>query len=64
MITLKTKSEIVKKVESELNIKIDEYFNESGNDFITNDQAVEMLMKVFKNYHVHDDDELLQFTLI
>jgi len=40
-------------------MKIDEYFHESNEDFLTNDQAIEMLMKVFKNFSIVDDDDVL-----
>ena len=40
-------------------MKIDEYFHESNEDFLTNDQAIEMLMKVFKNLSIVEDEDVL-----
>lgn len=42
-------NEFYKSHSEELNSKINEYFDNSDRDYLTNDEAINMLLKLFNN---------------
>ena len=45
-------------------MKIEEYFKNNDSDYLTNNQAIEMLTNISKNYSEYDDNkEIVLYSL-